>query len=200
MFQNAIKKAMEFTVPVVVTYRCENGDTGSSIGTGIILNNEGWVLTASHIVEAMMSIERETETVKAYNAKVSEINSDSSLNRTERKRKLRSLNRPPKNSVVNYASWWGKDGWNIEQCHGLPMADIVETSSPGLMGQSGGPTFDSEGRIWAMQSKTTHYPLGFPPGQKNQEHQFLNAGWGTHAETIINFFDTIGVEYNLSED
>ena len=125
MFQNAIKKAMEFTLPVVVTYRRENGETGSSIGTCIILNNEGWVLTASHIVEAMMSFESEMETFSAYNAKVSEINSDSSLNRSERKKKLRSLDRPPKNPVVNYSSWWGQDGWNIEQYHGLQIADIA---------------------------------------------------------------------------
>ena len=79
---------MDFTLPVVVTYRRENGDTGSSIGTCIILNNEGWALTASHIVEAMMSIESEIETFKAYNAKVSEINSDSSLNRAECKKEI----------------------------------------------------------------------------------------------------------------
>lgn len=125
MFQTAIKKAMEFTHPVVVTYQRENGDTGSSIGTCIILNNEGWVLTVSHIVETMMSIENEIEAFNAYKAKVSEINSDSSLNRAERNKKLRSLDRPPKNPVANYSSWWGQDGWNIEQYHGLKIADIA---------------------------------------------------------------------------
>lgn len=39
----------------------------------------------------------------------------------------------------------------------------LETSSPGLRGQSGGPTFDKDGNIWALQSQTRHLPLGFSP-------------------------------------
>ena len=279
---------MEFTLPVVVMYRRENGEVGSSNGTFIVLNNEGWVLTASHIIEAMMSFENEIKANSAYKANVAEINSDSTLSRTERKKKLRSLDRPRKNPVVNFSSWWGRDDWQLEIFHGHPAFDIaigkisefdgssvtnypvfknpdinfdpgiclcklgypfndiqagydeknnrfmlpaetfpmslfpiegiftrirnielkkgtppaklVETSSPGLMGQSGGPTFDSEGRIWAMQSRTAHYSLGFPPGQKNQEHQFLNVGMGTHAEVIINFLESKGVKYDVSDN
>src|SRR5690606_2946450 len=74
--------------------------------------------------------------------------------------------------------------------HHFPLK-YLETSSPGLKGQSGGPIFDSNGHIWAVQSKTSHLPLGFNPTVPNtntKEHQFLNVGWGVHAETIINFF------------
>ena len=39
----------------------------------------------------------------------------------------------------------------------------LETSSAGLLGQSGGPIFDIDGTVWAMQSRTTHLPLGFAP-------------------------------------
>jgi hypothetical protein len=51
----------------------------------------------------------------------------------------------------------------------------IETSSPGLRGQSGGPTFDTEGAVWAIQSQTRHLPLGFSPeikvaGKLEQEH------------------------------
>ena len=80
---------------------------------------------------------------------------------------------------------------------------FIETSSPGLKGQSGGPIFDKFGRIWAMQSKTIHYPLGFSPATpdgKNREHQFLNAGLGTHVETILSFLDSINVSYQVSTD
>ena len=82
-------------------------------------------------------------------------------------------------------------------------AEFVETSSPGLRGQSGGPTFDTEGRIWAMQSRTIHYPLGFSPAapnQRNKEHQFLNCGLGTHSNTIINFFKHSKVNFSMSKD
>ena len=40
---------------------------------------------------------------------------------------------------------------------------FIETSSPGLRGQSGGPTFDTDGVVWAIQSQTGHLPLGFSP-------------------------------------
>ncbi len=52
---------------------------------------------------------------------------------------------------------------------------LVETSSPGLKGQSGGPIFDSQGRVWAMQTRTVSYGLGFVT------NQFLHAGQGVHA-------------------
>jgi hypothetical protein len=69
---------------------------------------------------------------------------------------------------------------------------FIETSTPGLKGQSGGPTFDVDGRIWAIQSQTQHLSLGFSPavkinGKEIQENQFINVGWGAHVETILKF-------------
>ena len=86
---------------------------------------------------------------------------------------------------------------------GSCSAEFVETSSPGLRGQSGGPTFDAKGRVWAMQSRTKHHPLGFSPAapdQKNREHQFLNVGWGTHSNTIVEFLKTANVQFRMSQD
>ena len=37
----------------------------------------------------------------------------------------------------------------------------IETSSPGLRGQSGGPIYDTKGRVWGIQSRTQHLDLGF---------------------------------------
>jgi hypothetical protein len=76
---------------------------------------------------------------------------------------------------------------------------FIETSSPGLRGQSGGPIFDRQGTIWGIQSKTQHYPLGFSPEVKGQrEHQFLNAGWGTHAATVIGVLNSQGIAHQVS--
>ena len=41
-----------------------------------------------------------------------------------------------------------------------------EMSTPGLRGQSGGPVFDSEGRIWGMQAATAHLDLDFDINQE----------------------------------
>jgi hypothetical protein len=84
---------------------------------------------------------------------------------------------------------------------GFPLM-FVETSSPGLRGQSGGPTFDTDGAIWAIQSQTGHLPLGFSPeikegGKAQKEHQFLNVGMGVHVETVLGFFNQLGIKHNV---
>lgn len=42
---------------------------------------------------------------------------------------------------------------------------FIETSTPRLRGQSGGPIFDVNGAIWAIQSQTHHLKLGFGDNQ-----------------------------------
>lgn len=81
---------------------------------------------------------------------------------------------------------------------------FVETSSPGLRGQSGGPIFDIKGTIWAIQSRTAHQPLDFNPevevgGKKHKEHQFLNTGWGVHVETVLGLLNQVGVKHTVSD-
>lgn len=80
---------------------------------------------------------------------------------------------------------------------------FLETSSPGLRGQSGGPIFDIKGTVWAVQSRTTHFPLGFSPkveknGREVEEHQFLNVGWGVHPELVVSFLKDNGIKFSLS--
>ena len=81
---------------------------------------------------------------------------------------------------------------------------FLETSSPGLRGQSGGPIFDVKGTVWAIQSKTVHFPLGFSPkvkknGREVEENQFLNVGWGVHPETLLAFLTDNGIKFTMSD-
>ncbi len=94
----------------------------------------------------------------------------------------------------------------MENGGGGSSGKFIETSSPGLVGQSGGPIVDSEGAVWALQSHTRHYPLGFSPpipGQgKNpaaKEHQFMNVGLGVHAEIILNLLKQRDVEHQVAD-
>lgn len=80
---------------------------------------------------------------------------------------------------------------------------FIETSSPGLRGQSGGPIFDIHGNIWGLQSRTSHFALGFKPKVKHgnketEENQFLNVGLGTHVEEISHFLTNNKIKFNLS--
>ena len=289
MFQTAIEKAQGYTLPVVISSRRQDGSTSSVVGTFIVLNKDGWMLTAWHIVDVIIKIEQEKNLYKVYQSELESIKADSTTTKAQKKSKLRSLAKPPKNPITNFSPWWGRDGWrvtsfinnqqadlavgkiegfdsacvanypefknpsvdfrigenlcklgfpfhNIEPTfdgttkifqlpqgtlpiplfpiegiftraiilgNGVASAEFVETSSPGLRGQSGGPTLDAQGRIWAMQSRTIHHPLGFSPkvpNQPNREHQFLNAGMGTHVKSIIKLLTDANIEFSLSTD
>lgn len=81
---------------------------------------------------------------------------------------------------------------------------FLETSSPGLRGQSGGPIFDTDGNIWAIQSHTSHLPLGFSPkvisnNKEVEENQFINVGMGIHASTIIGFLRRENVKFDICD-
>ena len=82
---------------------------------------------------------------------------------------------------------------------GEPSA-FIETSTPTLIGQMGGPVFDTNARVWGIQSHTLHYPLGFNPslgggGQGRSEHQFFNVGLAVHAGVITAFLNAEDVPY-----
>lgn len=78
---------------------------------------------------------------------------------------------------------------------------FIETSSPGLRGQSGGPLLDVDGRIIGIQSHTEHLDLGFDAsystagGETIVERQFLNVGAATHVDEARSLLDAEKVEY-----
>jgi len=83
---------------------------------------------------------------------------------------------------------------------GDDKAVFIETSSPGLRGQSGGPVFDAQGRLWGIQSRTHHLDLGFSPqarsgGHAVREHQFLNVGLAVHPAELVSLLDEQGIVY-----
>lgn len=73
----------------------------------------------------------------------------------------------------------------------------IEMSTPGLRGQSGGPLFDTDGRIYGMQFATNHLHLGFDMkdyemivnGKKTKisNSPFLHVGICVHADRIKDF-------------
>ncbi len=85
---------------------------------------------------------------------------------------------------------------------GPPEAWFIETSSPGLRGQSGGPVFDVDGRVWGIQSRTHHLDLVFSPkaaspSGETVEHQFLNVGIATHPSELLDLAAEKGVRVRV---
>lgn len=79
-----------------------------------------------------------------------------------------------------------------------------ELSTPGLRGQSGGPAFDVEARVWGMQSATNHLDLDFDVdvevlrsgGMKRVRNSpFLHVGHCIHVEILKDFMRANGVGF-----
>ena len=294
MFSEACAVASRFTLPVVISSRTAKDECRSTIGACIVVNREGWVLTAAHLIDVIQKQSESAQTHRGYRSDVRNMEHDIASDTPYRKARVRTFKRPASNTVTDHSVWWGRDGAQLLDVKLLPASDLalgrlepfdpgemvrypvfknpahnytpgrslcrlgfpfheitphydnekkafvlppgsvppplfpiegmltrvlltsmagadsdaqskfIETSSPGLLGQSGGPIFDTGGVVWGLQSHVRHYPLGFSPpvpgGAKGQvEHQFLNVGVGIHAEPILGLLEEQGVAHQRSE-
>jgi hypothetical protein len=81
---------------------------------------------------------------------------------------------------------------------------FLETSSPGLMGQSGGPLFDSRGTLWGVQSRTDMHSFRVcakTPGKGRTDDEFLslNLGVAIHPELLVCYLKDNGIPFHLSD-
>jgi len=286
MFSSAVKAATQFTRAVIVSYVDGAGACHSAMGTYIVVNDQGWILTAFHLVELYQKLTDAKAQMQQYQQQRLAIEHDATLNDWQRKKKLHKLGPPRKEWVQDFSFWWQHTAWKMDTAHVIKEADIalchlsgfdpaavggyptfkdpskaidagtslcrlgfpflevkpqyangqfqlgtltltyfpnegiltrivavrddprdfigfIETSSPGLRGQSGGPIFDSKGIVWGIQSHTGHLPLGFSPpipgGNAGEvEHQFLNVGRGAHPATIVGLLTKFNVVHTIS--
>jgi len=256
------------------------------LATFIVVNKEGWIVTAAHVLNDMIACQQHTKELKDYEDQRAAIASDSSLSSSQRK-KMNSKLIFNKDWITTQSLWWCQDGVIAEAIHADPVSDVaviklanfntasipvfpkfnppeldpppagslcrlgfpftevtaafdettksftlvnftlppmfpndgihtriqliadpannrtvkfIETSTPGLRGQSGGPLFDVSGNIWGVQSRTGFLELGFSPKKKDGnkeivEHQFLNVGLASHVQHVVALFKTHGVPY-----
>jgi hypothetical protein len=295
MFADAVERALKFTRPVILSRKPIAGDCSAGIGAYVVVNKEGWIVTAAHILEQIFQMDKEVVELRAIKTQRNIIDADGSISGGEKKRRIAQLKKFPQKWTENYSCHWGWLGVQLTQINMIPGVDIgigklepfdpnwiseypefkdpargyrpgtslcrigfpfhefkptwdstsnqfmlppeatpvpifasegiiarlmdvrvanqttpppfpmkwIETSSPGLKGQSGGPLVDARGTIWAVQSNTYSYRLGFSPkvkhdGKDQIEHQFLNAGRAVHVETIIGLLRQRSVNFQLS--
>ena len=79
-----------------------------------------------------------------------------------------------------------------------------ELSTPGLRGQSGGPAFDIEGKVWGMQFQTVHLDLNFDVDQevlrkglkkRVVDNAFLHVGRCIHVDVLKSFMKEKNVSF-----
>ena len=77
----------------------------------------------------------------------------------------------------------------VNQKTGKVTGCWIETSSPGLKGQSGGPLADKNGVVCGIQVKTVSYSLGF------KADEVLYVGRAVRVDTVSGFLDAHKVAY-----
>lgn len=275
-------------MPVVVTDVLLNKSIRSGCGTFMVLNKEGWILTAAHIVQQLNLRQQHQQLLANHESSRARILADTTLRRKIRENQLRVLKSNPE-WITNQGVLWGWPNCIVQNFIVKPFCDLaagklepfdpawvksypvfknpaepmligtslcrlgyplyainatfdngvfglapgvlpiprfpndgiftrnvnmvspdksqlarfLETSTPGLRGQSGGPIFDKQGHVWAMQSLTQSLPLGFAPtvtdgNRKIVEHQFMHVGWGVHVAEIVEFLKAAKVAFDMS--
>lgn len=69
--------------------------------------------------------------------------------------------------------------------------DHIEMTSPGLVGQSGGPVADTQARVCGVQVRTRHYRLGF--GVESAMH---HVGQAVHASVVCDFLRSNSIYFH----
>lgn len=291
MFADAYEKAAQFTYPLIVLTRRFDGRVQSSLGAFVVLNSDGWIATAAHLLDTEVLYQKHSVEVAAYMQEIAAIESDERLRPKEKAKRKHRLRSDPE-WLINHCFICGRGDISVTAARTIPEGDLavarlegfdpttvkaypvikkpsglrcgtslcrlgfpfdtmeatfdeeancfrlppgertftrfpiegiytrdvlvespggsgyrakfLETSSPGLRGQSGGPIFDTKGTVWGIQSRTFHFPLGFSPkvkkdGREVEENQFLNVGWGVHPEVLVAFLEDNKVEFQLSD-
>lgn len=250
MFQKACRTMGAAMAPIILMYRDDKGRVGYSLGAGLILSEEGWVLTAAHIVNDIREVyqlgrvhtaqEEEPLTITHFSTLVGSVNlpferaitrdsvdigvikiQDFVPEKDREYPRLRSASVEAGEFLCRIGFPFVEDtqslqiDWNEKQGFIAPNLlptpafvnealvsrilaldstddEWIETSSPGLRGQSGGPLADVNGLVCGIQVNTAHYPLGFRNAGRNQ---VLNVGRAVEVGTVRRFLDSNGIRY-----
>ena len=129
MFADAYKTASGFTRPVILSHRAIDGGCHSRIAAFVVLNKDGWCLTAAHILEQLEAMMQAKEAWKDFEKERDKIEADAGLKAKAKKKKIRALARG-KDFLTNHSAWWGGHGGvitdarhvpqGVRWCHALP--------------------------------------------------------------------------------
>lgn len=284
MFSKAYQIATQFTHPLVVSTRFFDKTIETGLGAFILVNNDGWLLTAAHNLNILQMYQQHAQEMNNYHIKTAQLQQNNLANQYQTyvlpnpkwitnfvilfsgqpiqilehyiyKENDIALIRIDKAAVkdqtvfpkfinpatINPGTSLMKLGYPFIEAKAtfnentqtfelpanlfpLPFFPIdgiytrninqgktadqsmdilfLETSSPGLKGQSGGPICDTNGTIYAIQSQNLTFPLGFKGtvvenNQAVEVNQFLNVGIGVHIQTIIHLFNKHQIKFDM---
>lgn len=124
MFAKAYQIASNFTQPVLISTLRFDGTVECNIGSFVIVNPEGWIVTAAHVFDIMQAHQRDATGINQYNQEVSEIENNKFLSPQDKKKKIAKIKVNPK-WIRTYSYWWGADFHSISDIQLLPENDLA---------------------------------------------------------------------------
>lgn len=125
MFRDAYEKAVKFTRPVIQFSLTFGGKCEAGAASFIVVNDEGWIVTAAHVVQDAIGLAQSDQNARAHEAKVNQIKADVQLSAKERGRQLTALGKPNQRAVRRGATAWGGSGGHLVDVSILPEADLA---------------------------------------------------------------------------
>ncbi len=252
MFKAACETLAKQVRPIVVATKHGPRPPQLAVGASVMVNGDGWILTAAHIVRAAV------QALAAYRE------FDGLSNHDQRKR----LKQSPDTTITHAGVQWGTwdsptvtgefilhgtadlalfrlaefrnpdgyqppefrvdvapgeslcrvgyallddisvalegDSFTIDQAPPLFVndgivsryaldsgVDHIEITSPGLIGQSGGPVADAQARVCGLQVRTRHYRLGF-----GTERSMHHIGQAVNASVVCDFLRSNNISFH----
>jgi hypothetical protein len=123
MFATAIANCAEFTRAVLISVRTVGDKITTGCGTFVLLNSEGWTLTAGHVLDALRKHQNDKAKYEAYRAAKQAIEANQTVLIAKRKRQLKAL-QFDSNWIVNASYFWGKKA-RIEQWYTSGLSDLA---------------------------------------------------------------------------
>lgn len=126
MFADACDKAREYTKPVVLAIQRIDGQCVTAVGSFVVVNREGWVLSAKHIADGISNIEQTIANVQTYQTRLAAVSANSSINKGKRKAQIAALGKkPPSDASSRMAVQWGWGGSRLTNVSFLGEADLL---------------------------------------------------------------------------
>jgi hypothetical protein len=110
MFVDAYALAEHFTRPLVISTRRLSGAVESAVATWVLLNADGWFLTAGHVFDVWRGFELHLPEVRAHRAAEAAIAADRSLDADGRQAALERLAGTADPTWIENCSAWRPPG------------------------------------------------------------------------------------------
>lgn len=86
------------------------------MGTFILINNQGWALTAAHVVADVLTAKEHAKAVEGYYKQIEAIEKDDSKSKGKKFHLINQL-KPSKDWIINHSVWWAGDELQFEIMH-----------------------------------------------------------------------------------